>query len=71
MNIVIDIEKDFLTGIKKVRAEIKIANYKYAVIAYLNNKPFYMSENLYTKKIIWQLKKDIENYLSKKLNPIP
>jgi hypothetical protein len=68
MNIIIDIEDEFLFGFKRIRASIKIGDYKHAVIATLNNNPFYLSEQLYIKKTIFNLKKELELYLSEKLN---
>lgn len=68
MNIIIDTEDDFLSGYKKIRASIKIGSYKYGVIATLNNKPFYLSEQLYIRKTIFNLKKELELYLSEVIN---
>lgn len=70
MNIIIDHDDDFLIGYKRIRATIRIGTYKYAVIATLNNNPFYMSESLYIRKTIFYLKKELEIYLANKLTPI-
>lgn len=69
MNIIIDIEDEFLFGFKRIRASIKIGGYKHAVIANLNDKPFYLSEQLYIKKTIYNIKKELELYLAEKVNP--
>jgi len=68
MNIIIDAEDDFLTGFKRIRASVKIGNYKHAIIVNMYDKPFYMSESLYLRKMIRFAKQELESHIEESID---